>query len=194
MNSRSSIKKLTLFSLFVALELVLGFTPLGLIAIPPVAITLLHIPVIICAITMGPIQGMLLGGIFGVISLIKAVGQAYSPIDLLFNPAASGQPLASLIMCFVPRILLGLVAALVFRALRDRFKGTTWPIAISALTATLIHTAGVMLCLFLFFKAIPFISIFGTLISFNFLLEAAAAIFVGIPVCRALLGYMKQHR
>ena len=65
--------RLTQLSLLIALLAVLGFTPLGFIMIPPVSITLMHIPVIIGAILLGPLDGAILGGVFGCISLFKAV-------------------------------------------------------------------------------------------------------------------------
>ena len=53
----SRVRTLTQFALLVAVELILGFTPLGLIMVPPVAITIMHIPVIICGVVMGPLLG-----------------------------------------------------------------------------------------------------------------------------------------
>ena len=54
--SRTTNKTRTLvqLSLLIALEAVMAFTPLGFIMIPPISITILHIPVIIGAILLGP--------------------------------------------------------------------------------------------------------------------------------------------
>ena len=64
--------QMTQLTLLIAILVVLTFTPLGFIQIPPVAITILHIPVIIGAIAMGPVCGGILGLAFGVLSMLKA--------------------------------------------------------------------------------------------------------------------------
>ena len=53
-----------------AIAIVLGLTPLGLIPVPTLAgkATIMHIPVIVGAIIEGPIVGMFVGFIFGLIS------------------------------------------------------------------------------------------------------------------------------
>ena len=71
---------------------------------------------------MGPTYGGILGGAFGVLSMIKATFFAASPADLLFSPFASGAPVQSAVMCIVPRILLGVVAALLYQLLRQVTK------------------------------------------------------------------------
>ncbi len=62
--SKNSLKtvQLTQLTLLIALLAVLTFTPIGFIQIPPVAITILHIPVIVGAVVMGPKYGGILGG------------------------------------------------------------------------------------------------------------------------------------
>ena len=55
-----------------AIMVILTFTPLGFIMLPSGAITIMHIPVIIGAVTMGPLYGGILGGSFGLLSMIKA--------------------------------------------------------------------------------------------------------------------------
>ena len=62
---KSNVKKFVLFAFFVAIELVLMFTPLGYIPIGPLRATTMHIPVIICAIVLGVKEGILLGFILG---------------------------------------------------------------------------------------------------------------------------------
>lgn len=200
-SKRGSIRKLTQFSLLLAIEIILGVTPLGLIMLPTAAITLLHIPVIIGAVVMGPMAGALLGGTFGVIALFKASTAAASPVDILFSPFLSGNPLASIVMCIVPRILLGVFAALLFRLLKNRFKNNVWSIGISAALATALHTIMVLGCLFLFFSdamgstfAGAINAIFATLISLNGSLEILAAVVVAVPVCKALLKYNEKNR
>lgn len=187
MKAHSSTRKLVQFSLLLAIEIILGVTPLGFIMVPPVSITLMHIPVIIGSIVMGPMYGMLLGGSFGIISLLKAIFSAVSPIDLLFNPVASGNPVASVVMSVLPRIILGLLPALLFNLLNKKLKHRTITIGISAIASTVVHTLLVLLFLFLFFSAIPLITVLTTILTLNVGLEILVAAVIAIPVCRALL-------
>lgn len=191
---KMSVRKLTQFSILLAIQIILGVTPLGLIMVPPVAITLLHIPVIIGAVVMGPGYGMMLGGVFGVISMVKATTSAVTPIDMMFSPFLSGNPLASLLMCVGTRLLLGLFAGLLYKALSKPFKNNLWSIGISAVVATVLHTLMVMGCLWLFFKAIPLFQVFATIMTLNGGLEILAAAVVSVPVCKPLLKYNATHK
>lgn len=191
MKKKGSVRALTQFSILLAIELILGFTPLGLITLPIASITLLHIPVIISAIALGPKQGSLMGFAFGVISLLKAITSAASPVDILFNPFVSGKSFFSIIMCIVPRVLLGLFAALFFRFLEPKFKNNTWSIGISTALSTALHTLLVLGCLFLFFRTISLQSVFATLISLNGILEILLSVLICTPVCKALLKARK---
>lgn len=53
MKKSNSVKMLTLFALFIAIELMMLMTPLGYLRIGPLSATLLHIPVILAAIFLG---------------------------------------------------------------------------------------------------------------------------------------------
>lgn len=180
------------FSMLLAIEVILGVTPLGLIMVPPVAITIMHIPVIICGVVMGPLMGGLLGGVFGLISMIKATTQGLPPIDILFSPVHSGAPVASVVMCMLPRILLGVLAGLVFRLVVKASKKAPLAAGVSAVLCTVLHTLMVLGSLFLFFDAIPLKSVFGTIITLNGGLEIIAAALVAIPVSAALLKFSGQ--
>lgn len=186
--------RLTQLSLLIALLAVLGFTPLGFIMIPPVSITLMHIPVIIGAILLGPLDGAILGGVFGCISLFKAVTSPGGPVDLLFSPAASGAPVSSLIMCLAPRILLGVIAALVYKAAQRAGMRPELCIGAAAAIAAVSHTVMVLGCLWIFFQAIALKEVFLTIISVNGLCELAAAIILSVFVCRPVQIFLKARR
>ena len=74
-NNRTSLARtmrLAQLAMLIAIQAILTFTPLGFIMIPPISITIMHIPVIIGAVTMGPLFGGILGASFGVMSMLKA--------------------------------------------------------------------------------------------------------------------------
>ena len=185
---KTDTRKLTQLALLIAIQLILSFTPLGFIILPGmVSITIMHIPVIVGGIVMGPMYGGILGLVFGLLSMYKATTAATSVVDQAFSPFLSGAPVQSIIMCIVPRVLLGVVAALLFRALEKRIKSKGLAIAISAAVASVMHTVLVLGCLWALFDSLPLKSVFLTLVTLNGFSEIAVAVLVAVGVCRPLL-------
>lgn len=116
---KAGIQEMVLTALFTALLLLMGFTPLGLIDLPFIKATTLHIPVIIGSILLGPWRGAFLGGMFGLLSIWKST-IAPSALSFAFSPfiplpgEAHGSPWA-LVIALIPRILVGVVPWLVVR-------------------------------------------------------------------------------
>lgn len=81
----NNTKKFTLTAMFLAILLLLALTPLGFITLGPLNSTTMHIPVIIGSIVLGPKIGSMLGGTFGIISLIKNT-TAPTPLSFVFSP------------------------------------------------------------------------------------------------------------
>lgn len=190
-KSSGKTRELVQLSLLVALEAVMAFTPLGFIMIPPISITILHIPVIIGAILMGPAKGGILGGAFGLLAMIKATFFAASPADMLFSPFLSGAPVQSLVMCVVPRILLGVFAALLFQLLK-RITKEALAIGLAAILSTVLHSLMVLGSMWLFFNAMPLRDVFVTVASLNCIAETIAAGVVSVAVCKPLLYYLRK--
>ncbi len=190
-KSSGKTRELAQLSLLIALEAVLAFTPLGFIMIPPIAITILHIPVIVGAILMGPTKGGILGGAFGLLSMTRATFFAASPADMLFSPFLSGAPVQSLVMCILPRILLGVFAALLYRLLK-RFTKEVLAIAVGAILATVLHSLMVLGSMWLFFNAMPLRDVFVTIASLNCITETIAAGIVATAICKPLLKYLRR--
>ncbi|MDR1567377.1 MAG: ECF transporter S component [Streptococcaceae bacterium] len=155
----SKTKKTTTFSILVALILILSFTPLGFIPIPPLNPTTIHIPVIVGAIILGPLYGGALGAIFGLISLFRATLQAnfiFSP--LVAVPGTSSGDWRAIIVAIVPRILIGIVAHYVYQLFKNHHKTAAY--AIAGVAGSLTNTILVMNLIFLFFKA-PYAKLIG---------------------------------
>lgn len=109
----AGIQEMVLTALFTALLLLMGFTPLGLIDLPFIKATTLHIPVIIGSIMLGPWRGAFLGGVFGLLSIWKStiapsvLSFAFSPFIPL--PGETHGSAWALVIALVPRILVGVV-------------------------------------------------------------------------------------
>ena len=122
-SHREKTKRLTELAVLVALETVIAFTPLGTIQIGTVAATLGHIPVIIAAIVLGTAEGAFMGFVFGLLSFIYwTFVQPANPTAFMFTPFCQLGEISgsawSLVICFVPRILIGVVAGEVNRLIK----------------------------------------------------------------------------
>lgn len=109
-----NLRHFVITSLFVALTLVLGFTPLGIIPLGFINVTILHIPVIIGTILLGWRTGLLLGFFFGLTSTLRAFGIP-SPASALVSTLMSASPLYVIVMSMLPRLLVPVVTHFIYR-------------------------------------------------------------------------------
>ena len=144
---------LTKLALLTAILVVLSVTPVGSIPLPFVKATTSHIPVIVGAILLGPGSGAFLGGVFGVMSVVRSTIAptlttfVFSPF--LPVPGAEHGSAKALLVAFLPRILTGLLPGLLFRGLKRRGIGDHAAGAVGAAA----NTALVLLLIYLLFGA-----------------------------------------
>jgi uncharacterized membrane protein len=114
-NGRSKVLFMVQFALLLALEAIVCFTPLGsLPAVGPIVATLMLIPVILTAVLLGTAAGTAMGFFAGLFSFLVWTFSPPSPIvAFVFTPFYALGDLRgniwSLVICFVPRILVGTV-------------------------------------------------------------------------------------
>lgn len=100
-------------ALMAAIVIVLANTPLGMIQLPIIKATTVHIPVILGAILLGPGTGAILGAIFGICSLVSNT-MAPTLLSFAFSPflSTTGIPgaLKAIWISVGCRILIGVVA------------------------------------------------------------------------------------
>ena len=100
-------------ALMAAIVIVLANTPLGMIQLPIIKATTVHIPVILGAILLGPGAGAILGAVFGICSLVSNT-MAPTLLSFAFSPFLSrtGIPgaLKAIWISVGCRILIGVVA------------------------------------------------------------------------------------
>ncbi len=204
---KSSPKTLDLaqLALFGAIVIVLAFTPfIGYIPLGITKATIIHIPVIIGSILLGPKKGAILGALFGMTSLIS---NTISPTlaSFTFSPFYSGGNFWSLVVCFVPRILVGIVPYFVYQAIRKLQKNekasSTLPLALAGLAGSMTNTLLVMNLIFIFFrdsyaqiKGVAADALYGfilTIIGINGVPEAIVAMLFTVAIAGALFraGY-----
>jgi uncharacterized membrane protein len=104
------VRKIVIAGAMGAISVFLGATRLGFIPyFSGASLTIMHVPVIIGAILEGPLVGSAIGLIFGIFSLLQAAIAPTGPADVWFvNPLVS----------IIPRLAIGPIAWLVYRALR----------------------------------------------------------------------------
>ena len=100
-------------ALMAAIVIVLANTPLGMIQLPIIKETTVHIPVILGAILLGPGAGAILGAVFGICSLVSNT-MAPTLLSFAFSPflSTTGIPgaLKAIWISVGCRILIGVVA------------------------------------------------------------------------------------
>ena len=100
-------------ALMEAIVIVLANTPLGMIQLPIIKATTVHIPVILGAILLGPGAGAILGAVFGICSLVSNT-MAPTLLSFAFSPflSTTGIPgaLKAIWISVGCRILIGVVA------------------------------------------------------------------------------------
>ena len=102
-------------AMFMALQLALQITGIGLIPLPFIKATTLHIPVILGAVVLGPLAGGILGGVFGLCSIWtntvapSALSFAFSPVLAAEAGGLSGA-LKAVWIAFGCRVMIGVVS------------------------------------------------------------------------------------
>lgn len=187
-------------ALFGAVIFVLAFTPfIGYIPLGVTKATIIHIPVIIGSVLLGPKKGAILGALFGVTSLIS---NTISPTlaSFTFSPFYAGGNLWSLVVCFVPRILVGIVPYYVYKGIRFLLKekkgSDTIALALAGLLGSMTNTLLVMNLIFVLFKdqyaqvkGVAAEALYGfilTIIGVNGVPEAAVAMVLTVIIGKAL--------
>lgn len=121
-NNKTS--ELVLTALFAAIIVIMAFTPLGYIPLVVINATIIHIPVILGSLFCGPKKGGFLGFIFGLTSFIKNTTMPSTAAAFVFSPVLAANMMGvsgvfkSAFICFVPRILVGIIPYFVYIGIR----------------------------------------------------------------------------
>lgn len=183
--------KMVLLAILTAIMLILASLPLK---VGVIEMSFMMVPAAVGAIVLGPLAGLILGGVFGATSFIQALTTSEFGAALV-----AINPFYTFILTMVPRILMGWLTGLIFQALHriDRTRFISYGAA--SLSAALLNTIFFMSFLILLFgntdfiksfqgdmKLIPFIIAF---VGINGLVEAVATMIIGGAVSRALIRF-----
>ncbi|MBV7389479.1 MULTISPECIES: ECF transporter S component [Enterococcus] len=204
-----SVRNFALTAMFLAVMIILAVTPLGFIPIGPINATTMHVPVIIASIVLGPKIGGSLGGIFGVMSIIRStiiitpMSFAFSP--LIANPLTGHGDWRALIVAVIPRILVGIVPYFVYKGgqkiLNEKAGGLS--LFLAGLVGSMTNTILVMGLIFIFFKdsyaqamEVAANTVLGLILGIVFgsgIVEAVVAGILTTAVAAILLRLMKRR-
>lgn len=197
-------------ALMAAIVIVLANTPLGMIQLPIIKATTVHIPVIIGAILLGPTAGAILGFVFGVCSLISNT-MAPTLLSFAFSPflSTTGIPgaLKAVWVSVGCRILIGLVAGwlwILFKKLHMNHKFTQIiALAITGFVGSMVNTVAVMGSIYLLFakqyaeaKEVAVTAVWGLVmgtVTASGIPEAVAAAIIVAVVTKVLLKIRIVH-
>ncbi|MEE1319215.1 MAG: ECF transporter S component [Ruminococcus sp.] len=202
-NSQPLLFKMVFSAVLIALIILMTFTGIGYIPIGPLKLTLNVLPVAIGAVVLGPVYGTILGLVFGLSSYFTCFG-----MDALGTLFMSINPFLLFIMCVVPRILCGLLPALVFKLIEKKDKSKIIGSAVSCTLTAVLNTVGFLALMWLFFApelssntavvemlgsgVDSIITLFVMFAGVNAIFEALTSLILGSAICKALFAVMKK--
>lgn len=158
MNLNSKTRMMVLSALLGGIIVLLNFTPIGYIQLPIIKATIIHVPVIIGSILLGPKIGAGLGFVFGCTSLYN---NTFAPtlLSFAFSPAITvpgtdSGSWAALLVAFLPRILVGVFPYYIYLLFHKLQKGKreVVSLAIGGVAGSMTNTILVMNLIYFLFR------------------------------------------
>ena len=206
MKEVKNTSDLVKMALFVAIIILLSVTPLGYIHLGVINATTIQIPVIIGAILFGWKKGAFLGGVFGITSMIKntvqpnATSFVFSPFVPVFGKDKGS--LFAIVVCIVSRVMIGVVAGLLFKALSKTKLSKAISSGICGFCGAMTNTILVMCGIYFFFGKSysaatqqDYEALIGTVmatITGIGITEALVSAVISAAVCVPLFKYMSK--
>ncbi len=123
----------------IAAELLMSFTFLGYIHLPPISVTIAYIPILVAGSLFSPLQSAAVGAVFGIASMYKASASYVFPADAVFSPFLSEAPLNSILLSIGTRALFGFLIGAAYLSVRQAKYHRLWRGVISMI-APKIHS------------------------------------------------------
>ena len=157
-DNRQNTRSMVQTAIFGAIIIFMAFRPfLGYIPLGFTRATIIHIPVILASLLLGPKKGAALGFLFGLTSFINntmnptITSFVFTPF---YNLGEFEGGFGSVIICFLPRILVGVLPYYIYKLIKkiDKKSVSPWGLIIAGVTGSLVNTLLVMNLIFLFFR------------------------------------------
>ena len=192
-------------ALMAAIVIVLANTPLGMIQLPLIKATTVHIPVIIGAILLGPKAGAILGFVFGACSLISNT-IAPTLLSFAFSPfmSTTGIPgaLKAIWVSVGCRMLIGIAAGWLWILCSKMKMNQTISLPLVGFIGSMVNTVAVMGSIYFLFaqqyaeaKEVAISAVWGLImgtITASGVPEAIAAAVIVLALGKVLLKVFKM--
>lgn len=144
-QTQARMPELLQVALFASFIIILAFTPfLEYIPLRFTHMAIIHLPVIIGSLMLGPKKGAFLGLVFGFTSFIGATVNPEAN-SFIFTPLGQSGELYSgiqnMIACFLPRLLVGIVPYYVYLGMSCITEKQMLSLGMAGLLGTLVNTA-----------------------------------------------------
>lgn len=192
-------------ALMAAIVIVLANTPLGMIQLPIIKATTVHIPVIIGAILLGPKAGAILGFVFGMCSMLSNT-MAPTLLSFAFSPflSTTGIPgaLKAIWVSVGCRMLIGIAAGWLWILFSKLKANQTIALPIVGFIGSMVNTVAVMVSIYFLFaqqyaqaKEVAITAVWGLImgtITASGIPEAVAAAVLVLALGKVLLKVFKM--
>lgn len=192
---------IALMALFIAIQLFLNISGIGLIPLPVIKGTTLHIPVIVGAIMLGPMAGGILGGVFGLCSIWNntmtpaLLSFALSPFIAAQEIGTAGA-LKSLWIALGCRVMIGVVSGWLWIGLKKLKVNDLIALPVVGAAGAMTNTILVMGSIYLLLspeyaaaKGIAMDAVLGAVmgvVGTSGVVEAIGAVILVTAICKAL--------
>lgn len=157
-DNRQNTRSMVQTAIFGAIIIIMAFTPfLGYIPLGFTRATIIHIPVILASLLLGPKKGASLGFLFGLTSFINntmnptITSFVFTPF---YNLGEFEGGFGSIIICFLPRVLVGVLPYYIYKLIKkiDKKPVSSWGLIISGVAGSMVNTLLVMNLIYMFFR------------------------------------------
>lgn len=209
--NRVNQKTLTLIqlALLTAIIFIFEITGIGFIPVYPFEIVIMMVPVIIGAVTLGKGAGAVLGGMFGITSMMQCLGK--SAVGMLM---LSLNPFYTVVLNIGVRVLVGFLTGLAFEILIKFDKTKLWSYMLTGLIGSLLNSLLYVSAMAFLFSGVPevqtelqiisegqqavsfgafFIVVFSAVLV-NVAVEAVTCSLIGGTAAKAVDRYLKPTR
>lgn len=193
MVKNKNVFQTTIIAMLVAILIIQTFVPvLGYIPIGPLDVTIVHITVILAAVLFGNRTGLIVGTVWGLLSMVRAYIQP-TPFNVVFlNPLIS----------VLPRAIVGWLSSIVFEAL-DKRTDARWKYSVTAMVGTASNTilvlggiyllAGETYAAALGIPETALLTALGAVVATNGLIEVIASMIILPLVAVPLIKFLKRR-
>ncbi|MCL1789345.1 MAG: ECF transporter S component [Oscillospiraceae bacterium] len=193
-NNGRAIRKRTLMlaqmGVLIAIMLIFHLTGIGYIKVGIFSLTIMMIPVIIGAITSGPLAGAILGGVFGMTILFLPETQFFMGVN----------PIATIVLVVGTRgLLVGFIGGMVYKLLGRFDKKKIWSLGVTGLLTSLLNTfvliAGLAI---IFYESLGetrtgVFTAFISALAVQAVIEAVICTLFAVVIARILIMYLKKN-